>query len=434
MRTEEKQEQKSAVWNVSQQPLWLRNIAYVLNYLFYLKFGAFQYGSIRPILPERDSKKLKTIPSEAGNILVGPHPGNQDAHLLFHIFAKTRTDPVLFLMAAETYFGGTFLRRWMFDRLGVIPVRRGKSSPEIIQQMADGICRGWWGGVYPEGDVYYSREVMPMETGVFRIAVNAALIAQEKRKINNSEKLRPVFITPFAHVYFLRNPNLSRKKLEEAVSELARITGISGDTQCGSFADRLRSISDLLLDEKAREYGIAPDKWQHPDRFSKISRLQNAVLEQIEIRYMGKPQSGFSRRRAMKVRRICLERLEDDSISDRSGKIIEEDIIKVRELILMTPFSQTYRKKYGDLEMWVEYMRRIRTALSMPKKNFGPEDVVFKIMEPIDVHPIAREYQELSGSDEKRKFLVRKTEELRKIIQTGVDEICQQRSTMNVED
>lgn len=136
----------------------------------------------------------------------------------------------------------------------------------------------------------------------------------------------------------------------------------------------------------------------------------------------------------MKVRRICLERLEDNSISDRTSKIIEEDIIKVREVILMTPFSQTYRKKYGDLEMWVEYIRRIRTALSMPKKNFGPEDVIFKIMEPIDVHPIAREYQELSGSDEKRKFLVRKTEELRKIIQTGVDEICQQRSTIKIED
>ncbi|MGI9568367.1 MAG: hypothetical protein ACR2PH_01195, partial [Desulfobulbia bacterium] len=115
MRFEKEQEQKSAVWKNSRQPLWLRKIAFVLNYLFYLKFGAFQYGSIRPVLTERDSDFLKAIPPEAGNLLVGPHPGNQDAHLLFHIFAKTRTDPVLFLMAAETYFGGTFLRRWMFD-------------------------------------------------------------------------------------------------------------------------------------------------------------------------------------------------------------------------------------------------------------------------------------------------------------------------------
>jgi len=421
---------------VHRQPLWLRKIAFVLNYFIYLKFGAFQYGSIRPIISDKDRGRLEAIPEGAGNILVGPHPSNQDAHLLFHLFAQTRTDPVLFLMAAETYLGGTFLRRWVLDELGVIPVNRGRSSPEIIEAMIEHISRGWWGGLFPEGDVYFSREVMPMEIGVLRIAVQAALKVQSRTGQKNGSKkpIRPIFITPFAHVCFLRNPNLSRSRLEEAIIELERRSADKNNKQCQNFADRLRSLADQILEHKALEYGIPEDKWQHPDRFLRISRLQHAVLEQLEIAYFGRVQSGYSRRRAMKIRAICVEKLEDKSISDLTRNIIEKDTIKIRELILMTPFSHAYREKYGDLEMWVEYMRRFYTALSIPKKDFGPEDVVFRILEPIDVHLIASEYKLIFSQREKKNFLINETEALRKIIQAGVDGICSQRSTMKIPD
>jgi len=131
---------------------------------------------------------------------------------------------------------------------------------------------------------------------------------------------------------------------------------------------------------------------------------------------------------------ICIDCLEDTSLSKIESDEIEKDIMKIRELILMTPFSQAYRDKYGDLEMWVEYLRRIRTALALPKKNFGPEEVVFKILEPIDVHPIAKKYQTISSNTERKEFLIWKTEELRKIIQCGVDDICKQRSTPKLSD
>ena len=418
----------------TQQYSWLKNIANFLNYLFYLKLGAFEYGSIRPIISYEDRFKLKEIPTGAGNILVGPHPGNQDAQLLFHLISQSRKGPVLFLMAAETYYGGTLLRRWLLKNLGVIPINRGKSSAEVIENMADYICKGWWGGLYPEGDVFFSRDVMPMEIGFLRIAIRSALKIQkeDRSKIKSIGHPRPVFITPFAHVYFLRNADLSLKRVIESVGELEQRFDIKIEKSDQHFTDRLIEVMDKVLGEKAEEYGIVAHDWKHPDRFERIRLLQVAVLEDLERKYIGSKQVGFERRRAMKIRAKCIDSLENISLSQIDRNEIERDIKKIREIILMTPFNQNYKDKYGDLEMWVEYMRRIRTALAIPKKDFGPEDVVFKILEPVDVHPMAEEYQSISTNEGKKDFLIRKTEEFRKIIQSGVDDICNKRLTKKV--
>jgi len=83
--------------------------------------------------------------------------------------------------------------------------------------MIEHLAKGWWGGIFPEGEVYFSREVMPMEYGAVRIAVEAALRIQSEavRTNHRTENSRQMYVTPFAHVYFFSNPTWSKRKADD---------------------------------------------------------------------------------------------------------------------------------------------------------------------------------------------------------------------------
>lgn len=400
--------------------------AHLANRIF-LRFGSRSHGAVTPILGNRDIAKLRAIPHEAGNILVGTHPGPLDSHLMFHLIGAAHHGPAVFLMAAEAYFGGPRWRRAALSWLGVIPVARGRKNPEAIRHMADLVGRGWWGGIFPEGEVYFSREVMPMEYGAVRIVVETALNAQQRTIEEGGGEPRPIFLTPFAHVYFFADAEVTRRRAEDALSQLESHPLIAIKGASGDFITRLQAAADQLLENKASEYGIAEDAWQDDDRFERNRKLQDAVLKDLEREYLGQSDSGYPRRRAMKVRMACFERLANAGITAEERKAIEKNVKKTRELILMTPFSPGYRDKYDDLETWVEYLRRFRTALDMPPFDFGSQVVHFRVGEPIDVHPIARAYDALELEDTRRHLLYEKTEEVREIIQAGVDRICSAR-------
>lgn len=401
-----------------------KRVAHLANRIF-LRVGSRSHGAITPIVGKDNLEILRAIPNGAGNILVGTHPGPLDSHLMFHLVGAAHRGPAVFLMAAEAYFGGPAWRRGALNRLGVIPVARGRKNPEAIAHMAELVGRGWWGGIFPEGEVYFSREVMPMEYGAMRIATETALDAQRR---SGSGKARPIFLTPFAHVYFFADLAATARLANNALGQLESHPLIAIRHGAGDFITRLRAAADRLLENKAREYGVADDVWQDDDRFERNRKLQDAVLSDLETEYLSESESGYARRRAMKVRMACFERLADPDLPADERAAIENDVKKTRELILMTPFSHGYREKYDDLETQVEYLRRFRVALDMPPFNFGSQLVHFEVAEPIDVHPIARAYEALESEDARRNLLYERTEAVREIIQAGVDTICARRA------
>ncbi len=351
---------------------------------------------------------------------------------MFQLFAKAHSGPAVFLMAAESYFDGTVLRRFALSRLGVIPVARGRKNPEAVSCMSDLIATGWWGGIFPEGEVYFSREVMPMEYGAVRIAVEAALEVQRRASEEGQHggKVQPIFLTPFSHVYFFENRAKTMRRAELALAELESHPMASIERPSGDLPTRFRRMADRVLENKATEYGIPRSEWYHEDRFERTERLQDAVLKRLEMQYIGHKEKGYARRRAMRVRMACFERLADNQLSPESRKQIDNDVLKTRELILMTPFSLAYREKYDDLEMWVEYIRRFRVALGMDSFRFGPQVVIFAIYEPIDVHPIATEYSQIGSEESRQRYLYKQTQAVREIVQAGVDEISRSRSSL----
>ncbi len=84
--------------------------------------------------------------------------------------------------------------------------------------------------------------------------------------------------------------------------------------------------------------------------------------------------------------------------------------------------------------MWIEYLRRFRSALNLSPFDFGAQEVIFRILQPIDVHPIAVEYRSLADEKHRKKLLYEMTESLREIIQAGVDDICGSHPAMRIPD
>lgn len=414
-------------------PLFQR-IAAWLNWVLYLRLGLMRYGSAKPIVARQELAKLKAIPTGAGNILVGPHPGPLDPNLMFYLATKAHEEPLAFLVAEEMYYGGTFLRRAALSQLGAMPVARGNKNPEAIRCMTEHLANGGWGGIFPEGELYFSREVMPMEYGALRIATEAALEIQHdaERSGGTNISLRPILVTPFAYAYFFADPPMTLRRVVSALEELESRAEVFGEPRKGDVVGRLRAVADALLEHKAREYGIPSPEWQHPDRFVRAKKLRDAALERLETQYIGGVQEGFVRRRALKVRMVIYARLAQSQLSDAEREELQRDLQQTREIVLTVPFTRAYLNKYGDLEMWVEYLRRFRRVLQMASRDLGPQDVVFKILAPIDMHAVARHYRSLPSEDARLEYLFQKTEELRGTIQAGVNEICAAHPTRRI--
>jgi 1-acyl-sn-glycerol-3-phosphate acyltransferase len=400
-------------------------VAAGLNWGFYLRLGGLEHGPARPVLSQQDYRKLTAIPTGAGNILVGPHPGPLDPHVMFYLHAKANRAPSLFLVAEELYYSGTFLRQAVLRRIGAIPVARGRSNPEAIRLMVQHVSQGGWAGIFPEGDDYLSREVMPMEYGAVRIATESALTAQQDaRQQIPTGPPRPIFITPFAHAYFFSDRPQTMRRVDIALKELESRAEVFGAPRKGELHERLRHVANRLLEYKAEEYGIPIPEWQDADPFERARKLRLAVLERLEKRYLGRVQEGFARRRALKVRMVIYERLAARELPNNDRQDLWSDFYKTKEIVLSLPFTRRYLNKFDDLEMLVEYVRRFWRVLRMAPKSLGPQDIVINLLPPIDMHAIARHYLTLASPEARLECLFLATEDIRQRIQVGVDEIC----------
>jgi len=406
-------------FEIPRSSMWFGKLAGLINRLYFLRLGEFRFGSVEPVLDPAEEAKLLAIPKDAGTLLVGPHPGPRDPHLMFYLFAKTGHIPAFFLMAAESYYAGFALRRWCLNRLGVVPVARGRRNPEAIRIMTEELSRGAWAGIFPEGDVYFSRQVMPMEYGALRIGVEAAIAATRE----SPGRPRPILVAPFAFAYFFVDPEKTKRRLRKALELLEERPEVYGRRSSGDVLDRLRGIAGKLLEYKASQYGVTQERWQDPDPFERGRKLQTAVLEDLETRYFGEHQDGFARRRAVKLRMHIFERLTKTDLAAAERDRLHQDVQKTRDVVLTVPFTRDYVAKYSDLEMWVEYLRRFQTVLGIKHYNFGPQRVIYKVLAPIDMHELARIFQAIGNVEKQRSFLFEQTELLRDVIQAGVDDV-----------
>ncbi len=397
---------------------WLQRFAFTLNRTVVLP----ALKRVDVVFPRSEADKLRAIPMDAGNLLVAPHPDWLDGQVMFHLYSVVGKMPAGFFMASDALQKGSGLYRTLLSLLGAVPIRRGKPNPEAVEYLTQRIAEGGWGGIFPEGAIYISRRVMPMEYGAVRIAIEAALKTQ--RAAASQSAIRPVFITPYAHVYFHTDREEMLERMHAALQEIEARPDVFGQPREGDLSGRLRAVAQRLLESKARRYHVAMNGWEALDLFERGERLQGQLLEQLETKYSGRITTGYPRRRAMKIRMKIYERLAESSPTQKAE--LKEDLLKTLDIVVLISFDRVYVSRYNDLEMWGEFLRRFRDSVGMREEPFGRRRVVVRVLKSWDVHDRAREYAALPTEESQREFLFRLTEDLRAQIQEGVDEICRE--------
>lgn len=371
-------------------------------------------------LSPEDIQTLQSVPQEAGNIFIVPHPDMNDGFILVRLMELARRYPSGMLMASEEMAK----RKWMipaFQYAGVLPVRRGKPNTEALEHLTEKISEGGCIALAPEGMVYLTREVMPMEQGFLRIAIDAALKSQQRGKN------RPVFVTPTAIAYRYKNPKQAQAAMMKSLAELENHPQLFKTPQSGDFADRLTRVGHLVVGHKIVSYGVSPSVFAflatHPDPLGKEALFQKAqilktyLLEDLEKRYLGQVQTGFEKRRTLKIRMRVYNQLQHNP---QQKAALIKDLAQINDINYLIPLHQHPADPYEDLETQSRFLRRYRQQMGMSSPPYGHRIVTTKVLPPRDVRPLAQQFDALKTPAAKNHFLSQQTELIRQEMQQAV--------------
>lgn len=402
---------------------WLQKILFKINRKFVLP----QIKKIQVDLLPADLAKLKALPANAGNMMVAAHPDMDDGSVMFSLNSAANRMPAGFFMASEIVQQTPKFLRPFWKMIGAISIQRGKPNPEAIEYLSDRISQGGWGGIFPEGSVYLSRNVMPMEYGAVKIAVEAALKAQATAK-SKGGKPAPVYLTPYAHVYQHTDREQMKANMAKALKALEERPELFGPDyegeKKGTLVERIKSVANRVLEAKALEYKLPTDGWDQLDAYGRAEALQKSMIESLEMKYLGALQEGFVRRRALKVRMSIFEELKKPGISAEKKEELNKAKNMAMDVISLVMFERDYKYKYNDMETWGEFLRRLQSGLGMECPPFGKRKAIVRLMPLQDMHPVAEAYAKLTTEDEQKQFLFDLTEKVRQDIQVEIEKIC----------
>lgn len=109
----------------------------------------------------------ENIPLNGRCILAGNHTSYFDAYFLFR-----GTKRVVHILGKIELFKGPF--GFIFKKMGLIPVDRGRRSPEVIRQAINLLNKEEVIGIFPEGTFHKDDIILPFKPGVIKMAEESA--------------------------------------------------------------------------------------------------------------------------------------------------------------------------------------------------------------------------------------------------------------------
>lgn len=109
---------------------------------------------------------IENIPKEGAALICLNH-----IHALDPVFAVIHVKRMVYAMAKEELFQGK-VKNWFFRKLGVFPVKRGKTDIEAVRVAEEHLKKGDLLAIYPEGTRNGMKKGLKPKRGAAMLAIN----------------------------------------------------------------------------------------------------------------------------------------------------------------------------------------------------------------------------------------------------------------------
>jgi hypothetical protein len=261
--------------------------------------------------------------------------------------------------------------------------------------------------------------VSTMQKGAVDMAIQAAIQSKYKK---------PIMLVPFAHTWTYRNPAQAEKNLMKCLETLEETLmkkkpGTLQDTYPGGeLQDRIFRVGSQVIDYKMEQYGLhKPKDWHTKDFFQKAAYLRTEGLALLEKKYFPDLPLNTNRvehNRLMKIRSAAWEKLASlpESSRKKSCKWFD-DIQCTQELSYLSLFNPKDIQDYGngktmDKEALASYLVQLSALMKLSSRPLGERTATVKVLPPIDIRDLAKEYEKLGSQAERDQYTIGLTKEL----------------------
>ncbi|MGB2926089.1 MAG: 1-acyl-sn-glycerol-3-phosphate acyltransferase [Limnothrix sp.] len=356
------------------QPLRIRLIQSIAYWVGRLKFQL----TLR--VSEADLGKIREL-GDARIVLMPNHPTFDDGLIIFLLSAQLG-DIFNYLVAHENF---TEQLADFLQKSGCYSIRRGMGDRRSISHTLD-LLKAERSRlvIFPEGGCSFQNDaIMPFRTGAIQLPFQAMQAIAKK-----TDEFPPCYLVPISIKY--RYMKSSDAIVRESLQKLEQQLNINPDTS--EFYPRLRSISQVVMQQLEREYDITPaseDDWN--DRINSIRQhALDLCQQQLGIEF---PEDFPLRERVYKMQAMLIEQAKDEFALDLATH--EKLYQATTRLLNFDAIYDGYVDAYPSAERFIDTLTRLEREVfkvEIPKPK-GLHEGWLKVGTPVNLQDYAEQYK-----------------------------------------
>lgn len=386
---------KTPTWDSRLSPLWVR-----LTRLFRRRRLRRELKLVHADF--RGIERLRALVEQAAGVLITPnHAGHPDPFLLCDV-ADEVGRPFHFMTAWQVFASQGRMAQRAMQWYGCFSVDREGTDLHALKQAIGILSKGANPLViFPEGEVYHTNDrVTPFREGAGAIALAAQKHAD-----------RPIYVVPCATKYhYVADPT---PELEAVMTELEQRLYWRPQTK-RPLSERLYQFAQGALALREIEYLGSTQSGDLPQR---IAGLSEFILGNLERNYGVSPQRQSVPERVKGVRRACLDRLE--SAEGPAKAEVHAHLDDVFLVVQLFSYPGDYVAERPTIERLAETVDKLEEdglGYHMARGR-GQRSAIFQVGEPIEVAKFA------AGATQSRKAARPLTDAIEQAVQGMLDEI-----------
>jgi 1-acyl-sn-glycerol-3-phosphate acyltransferase len=344
--------------------------------------------------------------------LVCPNHANRHDPMTMFSFSGTVGEDFNFIAAREVFDWDNGRNGWWLQHLGVYSVVRGAADRESFKTTKRLLCEGKKKLVlFPEGEISRQNDtLMPLESGAGQMAFWAM---DEMAKKGDHDA--PMVIIPMALKYTYEVD--IKRSLANTIAQLEERLSLQGNSDDAHLYERLRKISETLLDTLEKEYGFKPKA--DASLNDRVIALRGFILENVARQLNCSINSNGRQLESVRVLRNAMDDFiyaDEHEASEYQKKVHTEKSSMLKGLyndldrvVNFIAIYDGYLKENLSQERFSDILDRLeREVMRTREPSFhGPRRVLVDVGNAIDVRELYPNYK-----TEKKATIAKVTEQL----------------------